>query len=83
MTQRLVSSASIETPTGSYSAAEADFAVQELGLISMRKRNLAEQVAALGKSPAAAGGRAQEHYEELLEREVKLRKLLDEMQSAG
>jgi hypothetical protein len=41
MTQRLLPPATIESPTGSYSAAEADFAVQELGLISMRKRKLA------------------------------------------
>jgi hypothetical protein len=60
---------------------EADFAVQELGLISMRKRKLAEQAAAAGKSPEDMDGRPGEQYRELVEREVKLRKLLEEIHS--
>ena len=60
---------------------EADFAVQELGLISMRKRKLAEQATAAGKSPEEMDGRPGEQYRELVEREVKLRKLLEEIHS--
>ena len=60
---------------------EADFAVQELGLISMRKRKLAEQATAAGKSPEEMDGRPGEQYRELMEREVKLRKLLEEIHS--
>lgn len=76
-----LSSAAIQPSQDSYSAAEADFVVQELGLISMRKRILAEQAAAAGRAAEEMGGRAGEQYSELLERELKLRKLLDEMQS--
>ena len=65
----------------SLASEEADFAVQELGLISMRKRKLAEQATAAGKSPEEMDGRPGEQYRELVEREVKLRRLLEEMHS--
>ena len=47
----------------------------------MRKRTLAEQAAAAGKNPEDLEGRSGEQYRELLEREAKLRKLLEELQA--
>lgn len=78
-----ISFATLQPSSDSYSAAEADLTVQELGLVGMRKRKLAEQAAAAGKAPNETGGRAQEQYEELMERESKLRRLLEDMQGSS
>lgn len=47
----------------------------------MRKRTLAKQATAAGERPEDMDGRAGEQYREVMEREAKLWRFLDEMQS--
>lgn len=60
-------------------ASEADFLVQELGLITMRKKALAQAAAAGDSKPEDVPGSRGEDYRELVEREMKLRKRIEDM----
>lgn len=62
-------------------AEEADIAVQELGLINLRKRALAVQAEALDSSPESMAGRKGEEYRELLQREKRIVARLEEIES--
>jgi hypothetical protein len=62
-------------------AEEADIAVQELGLINLRKRALAAQAEALNSSPESRPGRQGEEYRELLQREARIATRLEEIES--
>ncbi|KAJ6009877.1 hypothetical protein N7522_004893 [Penicillium canescens] len=62
-------------------AEEADIAVQELGLINLRKRALAAQAEALDSSPESRAGRQGEEYRELLQREARITTRLEEIES--
>ncbi|KIX94220.1 uncharacterized protein Z520_09930 [Fonsecaea multimorphosa CBS 102226] len=61
-------------------AEEADLIVQELGLLSLRRRALMTQASAVGKVPADVEGRKGEEYRELVEREARLKRRLDEIE---
>ena len=61
-------------------AEDADAAVQELGLISVRKRALINSAKTAGVGPEAVQGRKGEEYRELIEREVRVRARLDEIE---
>jgi hypothetical protein len=61
-------------------AEEADVVVQELGLISVRKRALTSQAQAVGRSPAEMESRKGEEWRELLAREERVRGRLDEIE---
>ncbi|KIX02679.1 uncharacterized protein Z518_08621 [Rhinocladiella mackenziei CBS 650.93] len=58
-------------------AEEADVAVQELGLISVRKRALTSQAAAIGQKPEEVEGRKGEEFRELIQREERVRARLE------
>ena len=60
---------------------EADVAVQELGLLAMRKKTLITQAKTLGKRPEQVEGRRGEEYRELVQREEKVRNRLDEIEA--
>ncbi len=60
---------------------EADAAVQELGLLVMRKKTLVTQANALGRRPEELEGRKGEEYRELVLREEKVRKRLDDIEA--
>ena len=62
-------------------AEEADVIVQELGLVNLRKKALTTQATAIGKRPEDVEGRKREEFKELLEREVRLKGRLDEIES--
>ena len=64
-------------------ASEADFLVQELGLISMRKKTLKRAATAEGTEPEDAPGMRGEDYRELVERETKLRRRIEGMDEVG
>lgn len=70
-------------PSSKYNelAEEADIAVQELGLIAVRKRALVSQAATAGESPEKVEGRKGDEYRELLHREGKLGARLKEIMS--
>jgi hypothetical protein len=68
-------------PSTNELAEEADIAVQELGLINLRKRALAAQAEALGSSPESRAGRQGEEYRELLQREARIATRLEEIES--
>ena len=59
---------------------EADIAVQELGLISVRKRALTSQAQAAGRHPADMESRKGEEWRELLMREERVKARLDEIE---
>ena len=59
---------------------EADAAVQELGLLSMRKKTLIAQASALGKKPEEVEGRKGEEYRQLVQREERVRARLEEIE---
>ena len=59
---------------------DADAAVQELGLISVRRRALVNSAKNAGVAPEAVSGRKGEEYRELLERESKVRARLEEIE---
>ena len=61
-------------------AEDADVAVQELGLISVRKRTLVSQANAAGVKPEDVQGRKGEEYRELMVREQRVRARLDEIE---
>jgi len=61
-------------------AEEADVVVQELGLISVRKRALTSQAQAVGRSPAEMESRKGEEWRELLAREERVKARLDEIE---
>lgn len=67
------------SPVDISSAAEADLTVQELGLITGRTRLLTEQARTLGKRPEEVGRKTREQYLVAVEREAKLRALLEDM----
>lgn len=60
-------------------ASEADFLVQELGLISMRKKALINAATSQGIRPEDAAGTRGEDYRELVERETRLRARIADM----
>ena len=60
---------------------EADAAVQELGLLAMRKRTLVTQANAVGKRPEDIEGRKGEEYRELVVREQNVRRRLDDIEA--
>lgn len=60
-------------------ASEADLLVQELGLISMRKKALVSAANTQGIRPEEAPGTRGEDYRELVQREVRLRGRIAEM----
>ena len=60
---------------------EADLLVQELGLISMRKKALSSAANSQGLKPEEVSGTRGDDYRELLERESKLRARIEEMDS--
>lgn len=60
-------------------ASEADFLVQELGLISMRKKALTNAATSQGIRPEDAAGTRGEDYRELVEREARLRGRIADM----
>lgn len=59
---------------------EADVAVQELGLVSVRKRALTSQAQAAGSTPTEMGGRKAEEWQELLQREKRIKARLAEIE---
>ena len=61
-------------------AEDADVAVQELGLISVRKRTLVSQANSAGVKPEDVEGRKGDEYRELMEREQRVRDRLDEIE---
>lgn len=61
-------------------AEEADVIVQELGLVNLSKKALTTQASAIGKRPDDVEGRKREEFKELLEREVKLKGRLEEIE---
>lgn len=62
-------------------AEEADIAVQELGLINLRKRALAAQAEAFDSTPESMAGRKGEEYRELLQREARIATRLEEIEN--
>ena len=60
---------------------EADAAVQELGLLAMRKKTLVTQANALDRRPEDVEGRKGDEYRELVVREEKVRKRLEDIEA--
>jgi hypothetical protein len=60
---------------------EADLAVQELGIITVRKRRLANQAEAVGTLPAEVQGARGEEWVALTTREESIRRRLDELRA--
>ena len=69
------------TTTSQELAEEADTVVQELGLVSMRKKTLQSEATAKGVAPEALEGRKGKEYQRLLGRESSLRERLDEIEN--
>ena len=60
---------------------EADAAVQELGLLAMRKKTLITQANVSNQRPEEVEGRKGEEYRELVQREEKVRKRLEDIEA--
>ena len=74
---RVITTQSVETEL----VEEADAAVQELGLLAMRKKTLVTQANALDRRPEDVEGRKGEEYRELVAREEKVRKRLEDIEA--